>query len=392
MLSKLLIKIFIKNSENIQDNSVRDKYGYFAGIVGIVFNLLLFFIKLFVGIITGSIAVTADAFNNLSDTISSIITILGFRLSNLPPDKEHPFGHGRSEYIASLIMSFIILMVGLDFAKSSITRILNPTPVHFDILTFILLLITIIVKIWLSLFNRFIGKKINSKALEISAFDSLGDVFASSIVLISFVVARFTSIPLDGYVGLFVSLFILYAGYKLLRETISPLLGESPDPKLVDSIKEELLSYDYITGVHDLIIHNYGVGKFMASIHAEIPANIDIMTIHNVIDLAEREISEKLKIVLVVHMDPISIEENEVKSAKELIEKIISKKPIITSIHDFRIIGKGEKKSLIFDVVIRPDDTHKKISDDEIIQFISEETKKIHKNYKCIITVDREFI
>ena len=187
-------------------------------------------------------------------------------------------------------------------------------------------------------------------------------------------------------------MFILYAGYKLLRETISPLLGESPDPKLVDSIKEELLSYDYITGVHDLIIHNYGVGKFMASIHAEIPANIDIMTIHNVIDLAEREISEKLKIVLVVHMDPISIEENEVKSAKELIEKIISKKPIITSIHDFRIIGKGEKKSLIFDVVIRPDDTHKKISDDEIIQFISEETKKIHKNYKCIITVDREFI
>ena len=184
MLSKLLIKIFIKNSENIQDNSVRDKYGYFAGIVGIVFNLLLFFIKLFVGIITGSIAVTADAFNNLSDTISSIITILGFRLSNLPPDKEHPFGHGRSEYIASLIMSFIILMVGLDFAKSSITRILNPTPVHFDILAFILLLITIIVKIWLSLFNRFVGKKINSKALEISAFDSLGDVFASSIVLI----------------------------------------------------------------------------------------------------------------------------------------------------------------------------------------------------------------
>ena len=283
-------------------------------------------------------------------------------------------------------------MVGLDFAKSSITRILNPTPVHFDILAFILLLITIIVKIWLSLFNRFVGKKINSKALEISAFDSLGDVFASSIVLISFVVARFTSIPLDGYVGLFVSLFILYAGYKLLRETISPLLGESPDPKLVDSIKDELLSYDYITGVHDLIIHNYGVGKFMASIHAEIPANIDIMTIHNVIDLAEREISEKLKIVLVIHMDPISIEENEVKSAKELIEKIISKKPIITSIHDFRIIGKGEKKSLIFDVVIRPDDAHKKISDDEIIQFISEETKKIHKNYKCIITVDREFI
>jgi cation diffusion facilitator family transporter len=391
MLSKLLIKIFIKDSENIQDSSVRDKYGYFAGVVGIIFNLLLFFIKLFVGIITGSIAITADAFNNLSDTISSVITILGFRLSNIPPDKEHPFGHGRSEYIASLIMSFIILLVGLDFAKSSITRILSPTPVHFDILALVLLIITILVKIWLSFFNKFVGKKINSKALEISAFDSLGDVFASSIVLISFVVAKFTSLPLDGYVGLFVSLFILYAGYKLLKETISPLLGESPDAELVNNIKKELLSYDYITGVHDLIIHNYGVGNFMASIHAEIPANIDIMTIHNVIDTAEREISEKLKIVLVIHMDPISIEEDEVKSAKAIIKQIISKNPVIKSIHDFRIIGKGEKKSLVFDVVITPDASNKKISDDEIINFISDETKKIHKDYKCIITVDREF-
>lgn len=389
MFSKLLVKIFVKDSENIHDSSVRDRYGYFAGIVGIIFNLLLFFIKFFVGIITGSIAVTADAFNNLSDTISSIITILGFRLSNLPPDKEHPFGHGRSEYIASLIMSFIIILVGLDFAKSSITRILNPSPVHFDIIAFILLLITIAIKVWLSLFNRFIGKKIGSKALEISAFDSLGDVFASSIVLISFVVAKFTSLPLDGYVGLFVSLFILYAGYKLLKETISPLLGESPDPSLVDNIKKELLSYEYVSGVHDLIIHNYGVGKFMASIHAEIPADIDIMTIHDVIDTAEREISEKLKIVLVIHMDPISIEEDEVKSAREEIEKIISQNPVIKSIHDFRIIGKGEKKSLVFDVVITPNS--KKISDAEIIEFISSRIKKVHEHFTCIITVDREF-
>lgn len=389
MFSKLLVKIFVKDSENIHDSSVRDRYGYFAGIVGIIFNLLLFFIKFFVGIITGSIAVTADAFNNLSDTISSIITILGFRLSNLPPDKEHPFGHGRSEYIASLIMSFIIILVGLDFAKSSITRILNPSPVHFDIIAFILLLITIAIKVWLSLFNRFIGKKIGSKALEISAFDSLGDVFASSIVLISFIVAKFTSLPLDGYVGLFVSLFILYAGYKLLKETISPLLGESPDPSLVDNIKKELLSYEYVSGVHDLIIHNYGVGKFMASIHAEIPADIDIMTIHDVIDTAEREISEKLKIVLVIHMDPISIEEDEVKSAREEIEKIISQNPVIKSIHDFRIIGKGEKKSLVFDVVITPNS--KKISDAEIIEFISSRIKKVHEHFTCIITVDREF-
>lgn len=390
MISKLLIKIFVKDSENIHDSSVRDRYGYFAGIVGIVFNLLLFFIKFFVGIITGSIAVTADAFNNLSDTISSIITILGFRLSNLPPDKEHPFGHGRSEYIASLIMSFIILLVGLDFAKSSITRILDPSPVHFDIIAFILLLITIGIKVWLSLFNRFVGKKIESKALEISAFDSLGDVFASSIVLISFVVSKFTSLPLDGYVGLLVSLFILYAGYSLLKETISPLLGESPDPTLVDNIKKELLSYEYVTGVHDLIIHNYGVGKFMASIHAEIPANIDIMTIHDVIDTAEREISEKLKIVLVIHMDPISIEEDEVNCAKKEIEKIISTNPIIKSIHDFRIIGKGEKKSLVFDVVITPD-ANKKISDAEVIEFVSSKVKELHEHFTCIITVDREF-
>ena len=392
MLSKLLIKIFIRDSENIQDSSVRDKYGYFAGIIGIIFNLLLFFIKLFVGIITGSIAVTADAFNNLSDTVSSIITIFGFRLSNLPPDKEHPFGHGRSEYIASLIMSFIILLVGLDFAKSSITRILNPTPVHFDMLAFILLLITIAVKVWLSLFNRFIGKKIKSKALEISAFDSLGDVFASTIVLISFVVARFTSLPLDGYVSLFVSLFILYAGYKLLRETISPLLGESPDPELVKNIKKQLLSYEYITGVHDLIIHNYGVGRFMASIHAEIPADIDLLTIHHVIDTAERQISENLKIILVIHMDPVSTETQEVNAAKAEVKKIISENPIIKSIHDFRVIGKGDVQTLIFDVVITPDNSNKKISDDEIVEFISTRIKKAHEHFTCIITVDREFV
>lgn len=392
MLSRLLIKIFIRNSENVEDSSVRDKYGYFAGIVGIIFNLLLFFIKLFVGIFTGSIAVTADAFNNLSDTVSSIITILGFRLSNLPPDKEHPFGHGRSEYIASLIMSFLILLVGLDFTKSSVTRILNPSPVHFDILAFILLLFTILVKVWLSFFNRFVGKKIKSKALEISAFDSLGDVFASSIVLISFIVARFTDLPLDGYVGLFVSLFILYAGYKLLRETISPLLGESPDPELVKNIKKELLSYEDITGVHDLIIHNYGVGRFMASIHAEIPADIDLLTIHHVIDTAEREISKKLNIILVIHMDPISTETEEVNSAKAEVQKIISKNPLIKSIHDFRVIGKGEVQTLIFDVVLRLDKSNKKITDDEIIEFISTKIKEIHSQFTCIITVDREFI
>lgn len=281
-------------------------------------NLLLFSIKLTVGLIVTSIAVIADAFNNLSDAASSIVTILGFKISKMPADKEHPFGHGRMEYISALIVAFMVMLVGMQFVKSSFERILNPEKVTFELIPFLLLVVSILLKVWLSIFNRYMGNKINSSALKAASVDALGDVFTSSCVVLSLLAAKYTDFPIDGYAGIVVALVILYSGFSLIKETISPLLGEAPSPELVESINSSLLSYDYITGVHDLIIHNYGVGKFMATIHAEIPADINILKIHNIVDKAEREISKKLGIMLFIHMDPVSNDNEEEKLQETL--------------------------------------------------------------------------
>ena len=291
MFINWLTKLFIKNYDQLEREEVRTQYVYIAGIIGILANILLFIVKFSVGVLTGSIAVMADAFNNFSDTASSVITMIGVKLANLPADKEHPHGHGRLEYLSALLVAFMVMLVGVQFIKSSVERILNPSVIQFEIMSFILLAISVVVKLWLSRFNKVMGEKVNSSALKAASVDALGDVFTSSTVLISFLAARFTSFPVDGYAGVLVAGFILYAGYTLVKETISPLLGEAPDEELVNDIYERILSYDLITGAHDLVIHNYGVGRIMASIHAEIPADQDIMTIHDVIDQAEREIS-----------------------------------------------------------------------------------------------------
>ena len=300
MVAEFLIKKFIINYQNIEEEKTRNAYVYLASIVGILCNLILSIIKISVGFISGSVSITADGFNNLSDMASSIITMVGIKLANRPADKEHPFGHGRMEYLSALVVAFMVMLVGVQFVKTSFERILNPVAVSFEIIPFILLLISLLIKLWLSRFNKFMGLKINSTALKAASVDALGDVFTSSCVLISFLAAKFTTLPIDGYVGLIVSAAILYAGYSLIKDTISPLLGEAPDEELVKKIKQGVLSYDNIIGVHDLIIHNYGVGKCMASIHAEIPSNIDLVTIHEIIDSAEREISQKLNIYLVI--------------------------------------------------------------------------------------------
>ena len=368
MFSNLLAKTFIKDNENIENEDVRNKYGYLAGMVGIIANFILFGVKLSVGLLTSSIAIMADAFNNLSDMASSVITIVGFKLASIPPDKEHPFGHGRLEYISALIVAFMVMLVGIQFVKSSIDRILNPVPITFEIIPFILLFISILVKVWLSRFNKFMGSKINS-----------------------FLAAKFTSIPIDGYAGIIVSVAILYAGYSLVKETISPLLGEAPDPELVQGINQAILSYEHIQGVHDLIIHNYGVGKSIASVHAEIPADIDIMTIHDIIDTAEREISEKFKTHLVIHMDPICVETEEVAYTRSEVEKIIKYNPVIKSMHDFRIVGHGEHQSIIFDVVVDNDKMVKIMTEDELKEDIINAIKDVHPEYNCIITIDRDY-
>lgn len=391
MFSNLIIKTFIKDYKNTENESVRSSYGYLASIVGIIINIILFLIKFSVGLISASIAITADAFNNLSDAGSSVITMIGFKLAKMPADKEHPFGHGRIEYISALIVAFMVMLVGFQFTKSSIERILNPTPVTFEVIPFILLVVSIFFKFWLSRFNKLTGNRINSSALKAASVDALGDVFTSTCVVISFLAAKFTTFPIDGYIGVIVSLAILYAGFTLVKETINPLLGEAPDPELAKNIREMVLSYDHIIGVHDLIIHNYGVGKCMASIHAEIPSDINVMKIHDIIDMAEREISKKLKIYLVIHMDPICLEDDEIKQAKEEIDKIIKYNTLIESMHDFRIIGHGNKKNLIFDIVVNPEKLRKVMSESELKEEIIKAVKETHPQYNCIITIDKDF-
>lgn len=391
MFFNFLISRFIKDYNNIDNPKIRDSYGYLAGIVGIFLNTLLFIIKLFTGVITKSIAITADAFNNLSDAASSIITILGFKLASAPADREHPFGHGRIEYLSGLVVSSMVLLVGFEFVKSSFERMLHPEKITFQLIPFVLILVSIAAKLWLSGFNKYIGKAINSSALQASSFDALGDVFISSCTAISLLASKWTSIPLDGYTGLLVSLFILYAGYKLIRETLNPLLGEAPDPDLVQKIIDDLCSYDYISGVHDLVLHNYGPGKIMASAHAEVPCDVSIVKIHEVIDRAEREISSKNKIYLVIHMDPVNKNDAEVRAAWEEVLRITKLYPMVESIHDFRVVGEGEEKNLVFDVVI---DYKQKLTEEfekTLRENLNRDIKVSHPHYNLVINFDRDF-
>jgi len=344
-----------------------------------------------VGLISHSIAVTADAFNNLSDAASSIITFFGFKLASKPADKEHPFGHGRIEYISGLIVSFMVLLVGFQFIKSSFDRIKNPSIVKFQWIPFLLILFSIIIKLWLSRFNKYIGNTINSGALKASSLDALSDVITSSSVALSLLLAKWISFPIDGYFGILVSLFIIYSGISLIKETLDPLLGEAPDKELVSEIIERVMSYELIMGVHDLIVHNYGPGRCMASIHAEVPSNESIVKIHEVIDKAENEISKKLDLLLVIHMDPINVDNKEVTYTRKEVVKVLEEFSIIKSMHDFRMVGEDECKNLIFDIVI--DHSFKLTSEleNQLKKDIDNCIKKLHPKYNTIITIDRDF-
>ena len=388
MFSNFLVKIFVKDSENVSDIKVRGAYANLAGLVGIITNLILFIIKLSVGLLSNSVSILADAFNNLSDAASSIITIVGFKMANKPADAEHPFGHGRIEYITAMIVSFMVMLVGLQFVKTSFQKIINPTPVTFELLPFILLLVSIVFKFWLSKFNKSIGNKINSSTLKATATDAMGDVFTSTTVVISFLISKFTTLPIDGYIGIIVALAIVYSGFSLIKETLNPLLGEPPDPVLVSNITDMVMSYENITGIHDLIVHNYGPGRIMASIHAEIPSNIDIMEIHHIIDTAEREISKKLNIYLVIHMDPICIDTDEIIEARNMVQDVLSKYEEIKSFHDFRIVGDHDKKNLIFDIEVSPTCLSNESNSAKLLSNIKNDIKEKSPEYKCVITVD----
>lgn len=388
MFSNFLIKRFVKDYDNVSDVKVRGAYANLAGIVGIITNLMLFIIKLFVGLFSNSVSILADAFNNLSDAASSIITIVGFKMANKPADAEHPFGHGRIEYITAMIVSFMVMLVGLQFVKTSFQKIINPTPVTFELLPFILLLISIGFKFWLSKFNKSIGNKINSSTLKATATDAMGDVFTSTTVVISFLISKFTTLPIDGYIGIIVALAIVYSGFSLIKETLSPLLGEPPDPVLVSNITDMVMSYENISGIHDLIVHNYGPGRIMASIHAEIPSNIDIMEIHHIIDTAEREISKKLNIYLVIHMDPICVDTDEIVEARNMVKDVLKKYEEVKSFHDFRVVGDHDNKNLIFDIEVCPKCLANENRSSQLLSNIEKDIKEKSPEYRCVITVD----
>ncbi|NFV13513.1 cation diffusion facilitator family transporter [Clostridium sp. FAM 1755] len=391
MFTRFLITKFIKNHNDVNNRKVRDAYGYLASIVGILCNIILFITKLSIGLISNSIAVIADAFNNLSDAASSIITFLGFKLASKPADKEHPFGHGRIEYLSGFIVSFMVLLVGVEFIKSSFNKIIHPTLVKFQLIPFVILILSILVKLWLSIFNKSIGNKIDSNALKATSFDALSDVIASFFVALSLIISKWISIPLDGYFGIVISLFILYSGISLIKETLSPILGEAPDSKLVNEIIDNIMRNDLIMGVHDLIIHNYGPRRYMASIHAEVPSNESIVKIHEVIDKAENEISKKLDLLLVIHMDPINVDNKEIAYTRKEVVKILEQFSIIKSMHDFRMVGEDEYKNLIFDIVI--DHSFKLTSEleNQLKKDIDNCIKKLHPKYNTVITIDRDF-
>ncbi len=369
-MTKFLIKLFIKDAD-INTQRGRELYGRLAGAVGIICNLLLSVMKLIIGSISNSVSITADATNNISDAGSSIVTLVGFRLSGKPADKDHPYGHARIEYISSLIISFLILLIGCSIFKESITKIFNPEESLFNIATVIVLVVSILVKLWLSVFNKFLGKQIDSKALEATAIDSRNDVITTAAVLLASVISHFTGFNLDGYMGVIVSVFIFISGINLVKETLDPLLGQPPTKEMFDAIEKKILSYDNVLGVHDLMVHSYGPNTYFASAHIEMDAKMDVLVCHDIMDQIERDFKKDLNIHIVVHLDPTILDSPEINELKEMVNDIICEIDRELTFHDFRVVVGEENKNVLFDVVVPPE---YKYSDEELEKII---TKKI---------------
>lgn len=385
-MTKPLIKLFVKDNKNTSNPSVRTRYGVVSGIVGLVCNILLSALKFLLGYLSGSIAITADAVNNLSDCGSSAVTLFGFKLASKPADNEHPYGHGRIEYIAGLIVSFLILYAGFEILKGSVMKIINPEPVTFSIPVLIGLAFSILVKLWLNRFNNTVSKLISSPTLKAVAADSIFDVLATSATLASVIISQYTSLPVDGVIGVLVSLIILYAGIEIIRNTLSPLLGSQPNPDLVKKIKEMALSYDGILGVHDLMVHEYGPGKIFASLHAEISVESDIMQTHALIDSIEIELSHKLGIEIVIHMDPLATKCELTTELRNRVAEAVAEVDESFRIHDFRIVPSGDYKNLIFDVEIP---IEYKASNKVVEEMVCEKVKSLDKYFNPKILVDR---
>ena len=387
-LVKLLSKLFIKNSNDVSDPGVRTAYGILCGVIGIMLNLVLFVIKLLAGSLSGSIAVTADAFNNLSDAGSSIITLFGFKLSGQKPDPQHPFGHGRIEYISGLVVALIIILVGFELGKTSVEKIISPEEVEFNYVALIILVASIGVKLYMAVYNTQIGKKIGSAAMKAVAFDSLSDTIATFVALISMIVSHLTSLEIDGWCGLALAVFILWGGIKAVKDTVSPLLGQPPEKELVDEIEKMVMSYDCVVGMHDLIVHNYGPGRTMISLHAEVSASSDFLEVHDAIDNIERELAERTGCHAVIHMDPIVTDDETTNEVRAKVADIVKSIDKSLSMHDFRMVPGPTHTNLIFDVVVP---YGLKISHDEIKSRIAKAVREISEDYFAVINFDRSF-
>lgn len=384
----LLSKIFIKQTDK-EDAKTRKAYGTLCSTVGIMLNIMLFAGKYFAGYISGSIAIMADAFNNLSDAGSSFITLIGFWFAGKKPDIDHPFGHGRFEYISGLGVAVMIILMGFELAKDSIGKILHPEAVDSGMLTIVILIVSIGVKIYMSVYNRRIGNRIDSSAMKATAADSMSDVAATTTVLISILINRFANINLDGIFGMVVSLFILYAGYGVIKETISPLLGQPPEKEFVNEIHDIVMAHEEIKGIHDLVVHDYGPGRVMISLHTEVPGDGDIFKIHDLIDRIENELHEKLGCEAVIHMDPIEVNNKIVNEMKVIVAELVKRVDSEITIHDFRMVVGDTHTNLIFDVVVP---YSVKLDNEEVCTKIQEKISEYNPSYFAVIHVDKDYV
>ena len=384
----MLINLFVKNVNSLSDEELREKCGVFYGTLGIILNFILFGIKFLAGIITGAISITADAFNNLSDAGSSVITLLGFRIAAKKPDADHPFGHGRSEYISGFIISLLILLVGFELGKSSLEKIFSPEEVEFSLISIVILVISVIIKLYMAFYNYSVGKKINSGAMKATATDSLTDSVSTTVVLVCMLISYFTDLQIDAYCGLAVSGFILLSGFRSAKETISPLLGQTSTPEFVEKIEKIVKECSYVCGIHDLIVHDYGPGRRMISLHAEVPADSNLLEVHDAIDNIEKKLREELHCDAVIHMDPVEYGDAVVSETRETIQKMIKNIDNRITIHDFRMVIGSTHTNIIFDAVI-PYDI--KMSDKELKELISRKIKELNSQYNAVIEIDRPF-
>lgn len=388
---KLLTKLFIKDPENVSDQGVRNAYGTLCGAYGIFLNILLFAGKYFAGIVSGSVAISADAFNNLSDAGSSLISLLGFRLASKKPDPDHPFGHGRIEYLTGLVISVLIILMGFELGKTSVSKIISPTPIEGGFLPMIILLISIAVKFYMSTYNRAIGKKICSSSMLATATDSLSDSVSTAVVFFSMLISKIFGLNIDGWAGLAVAVFICFAGISAIRDTIAPLLGKAPEKDFVAAVEEAVMTHPEILGIHDLIVHDYGPGRMFISLHAEVDGNGNVFDLHDVIDNAENDIRRKFGCLATIHLDPIDPANGELVTLKEEITRDVRAcfGDESISIHDLRMVPGTSHTNVIFDTVLPADC---KMTDAEAAALIRRSILKEHPGYFAVINIDRAFV